>query len=29
VGDLEKPCASLAAALTGIDGVFLVTDGPD
>jgi uncharacterized protein YbjT (DUF2867 family) len=29
VGDLEKPRSSLAAALTGIDGVFLVTDGPD
>lgn len=29
VGDLEKPGPSLAAALAGIDGVFLVTDGPD
>ena len=29
VGDLEKPRSSLAAALAGIDGVFLVTDGPD
>lgn len=29
VGDLEKPRLSLAAALAGIDGVFLVTDGPD
>jgi uncharacterized protein YbjT (DUF2867 family) len=29
VGDLEKPRSSLAAALTGIDGVFLVTDGPN
>ena len=28
-GDLEKPRSSLAAALAGIDGVFLVTDGPD
>jgi uncharacterized protein YbjT (DUF2867 family) len=29
VGDLEKPRSSLAAALAGVDGVFLVTDGPD
>ena len=29
VGDLEQPRSSLAAALAGIDGVFLVTDGPD
>ncbi len=29
VGDLEKPRSSLAAALAGIDGVLLVTDGPD
>ena len=29
VGDLEKPGASLAAVLKGIDEVFLVTDGPD
>lgn len=29
VGDLEKPGSSLATALAGIDGVFLVTDGPD
>lgn len=29
VGDLEKPRSSLAAALAGIDEVFLVTDGPD
>ncbi|HKY38624.1 MAG TPA: NAD(P)H-binding protein [Polyangiaceae bacterium] len=29
VGDLEKPGSSLAAALAGIDGVLLVTDGPD
>ena len=29
VGDLEKPRSTLAAALAGIDGVFLVTDGPD
>lgn len=28
-GDLEAPGSSLAAALDGIDGVFLVTDGPD
>ncbi len=28
-GDLEKPGSSLAAALTGIDGMFLVTVGPD
>ena len=29
MGDLEKPRSSLAATLAGIDGVFLVTDGPD
>jgi uncharacterized protein YbjT (DUF2867 family) len=29
VGDLENPRSSLAAALVGIDGVFLVTDGPN
>jgi uncharacterized protein YbjT (DUF2867 family) len=29
VGDLERPGLSLAKALAGIDGVFLVTDGPD
>ena len=29
VGDLEEPGASLEPALAGIDGVFLVTDGPD
>ncbi|MCE9573842.1 MAG: NAD(P)H-binding protein [Deltaproteobacteria bacterium] len=29
VGDLEKPRSSLAAALAGVDGVFLVTEGPD
>jgi len=29
VGDLDEPGSSLAAALAGIDGVFLVTDGPD
>jgi len=29
VGDLEKPGSSLAAALAGIDGVLLVTDGPE
>lgn len=28
-GDLEKPGSSLAAALAGVDEVFLVTDGPD
>ncbi|MGO4565211.1 NAD(P)H-binding protein [Rhizobium sp. 2YAF20] len=28
-GDLEKPGPSLAAALAGVDGVFLVTDGWD
>ena len=28
VGDLEEPRSSLAAALAGVDGVFLVTDGP-
>src|SRR5688500_6065208 len=29
VGDLDKLGSSLAAALAGIDAVFLVTDGPD
>jgi uncharacterized protein YbjT (DUF2867 family) len=29
VGDLETPASSLAAALAGIAGVFLVSDGPD
>jgi uncharacterized protein YbjT (DUF2867 family) len=29
VGDLEMPRSSLAAALAGIEGVFLVSDGPD
>jgi len=29
VGDLEKPGRSLAAALAGVDGIFLVTDGSD
>jgi uncharacterized protein YbjT (DUF2867 family) len=29
VGDLDKPGPSLSAALAGIDGVFLVTEGPD
>jgi uncharacterized protein YbjT (DUF2867 family) len=28
-GDLEAPHSSLAAALAGIEGVFLVSDGPD
>ena len=28
-GDLETPGPSLAAALTGVDGIFLVTDGSD
>lgn len=28
IGDLEAP-ASLASALSGVDGVFLVTEGPD
>ena len=28
-GDLGKPSPSLAAALAGVDGVFLVTDGWD
>lgn len=28
-GDLEMPSSSLAAALAGVDGVFLLTDGPD
>jgi uncharacterized protein YbjT (DUF2867 family) len=29
VGDLEKPRSSLAAALAGVDGTFLVSNGPD
>ena len=29
VGDLEGPRSSLVAALAGIDGTFLVSDGPD
>jgi uncharacterized protein YbjT (DUF2867 family) len=29
VGDLEQPRSSLAEALAGSDGIFLVTDGPD
>jgi len=29
VGDLEKPRSSLANALAGIEGIFLVSDGPD
>jgi uncharacterized protein YbjT (DUF2867 family) len=29
VGDLENPRSSLATALSGVDGIFLVTDGPD
>ncbi len=29
VGDLERPRPSLAAALAGVEAVFLVTDGPD
>ena len=29
VGDLEKPRSSLATALAGVDGTFLVSDGPD
>jgi uncharacterized protein YbjT (DUF2867 family) len=28
-GDLDKPGRSLATALAGVDGVFLVTDGSD
>jgi uncharacterized protein YbjT (DUF2867 family) len=28
-GDLARPGASLASALIGIDGLFLLTDGPD
>jgi len=28
-GDLDKPGHSLAAALAGVDGIFLVTDGSD
>ena len=28
-GDLEKPGHSLHLALTGVDGVFLLTDGPE
>jgi len=29
VGDLETPGSSLAAALAGVDGAFLVSDGPE
>jgi len=29
VGDLERPGSSLASALAGADGTFLVSDGPD
>lgn len=29
VGDLEQPGSSLAAALDGVDEIFLVTEGPD
>lgn len=29
VGDLDGPGRSLEAALSGVDGVFLVSDGPD
>ncbi len=29
VGDLDDPRRSLHGALTGVDGIFLVTDGPD
>ena len=29
VGDLDKPGSSLTAALAGIEGSFLVSDGPD
>lgn len=29
VGDLEKPGPALDRAMEGIDGIFLVTDGPD
>lgn len=28
-GDLEAPSSSLAAALDGVNGIFLLTDGPD
>ncbi|MDQ1130068.1 NmrA family NAD(P)-binding protein [Microbacterium sp. SORGH_AS_0888] len=28
-GDLETPDSSLAAALDGVDGIFLLTDGPN
>ena len=28
-GDLDRPGRALTAALAGVDGVFLVTDGPD
>ena len=28
-GDLEKPGRVLSASLAGVDGIFLVTDGPD
>lgn len=29
VGDLDSPGPSLAAALVGVDGIFLVSDGPE
>ena len=29
VGDFEKPNSSLTTALAGVDGIFLLTDGPD
>jgi uncharacterized protein YbjT (DUF2867 family) len=28
-GDLDRPGRSLSTALAGVDGIFLVTDGPD
>lgn len=28
-GDLDEPGSSLTAALAGVDGIFLVTEGPD
>jgi uncharacterized protein YbjT (DUF2867 family) len=29
IGDFEKPNSSLTTALAGVDGIFLLTDGPD
>lgn len=29
IGDLENPSSSVGTALAGVDGIFLLTDGPD